>query len=213
MAVKYRLGCQVYDEEGPCPACLQHSDRFGDHALCCGHWGERIGRHNAIRDHIHSMAAKAVLNPVKEGRFLLPGCDRRPADVFVPNWAEGRDAAFDITVINPLQQATVAQAAETPGHSLDFAFDRKMRGTADECDRQGVAFVPLAFESLGGWHRTAEKHVKKLAQAVARQTSCDESECCSQATSRLSLLLMKGNSAILINRIPSSPDPAIDGVE
>ena len=213
MAAKYRLGCQVYDKEGPCPACLQHSDRFGDHALCCGHWGERIGRHNAIRDHIHSMAAKAVLNPVKEGRFLLPGCDRRPADVYVPNWAEGRDAAFDITVINPLQQATVAQAAETPGHSLDFAFNRKMRGTADECERQGVAFVPLAFESLGGWHRTAEKQVKKLAQAVARQTGVDESECCSQATSRLSLLLMKGNSAILINRIPSAPDPTIDGVE
>ena len=88
-----------------------------------------------------------------------------------------------------------------------------MRGTADECERQGVAFVPLAFESLGGWHRTAEKQVKKLAQAVARQTGVDESECCSQATSRLSLLLMKGNSAILINRIPSAPDPTIDGVE
>ena len=213
MAAKYRLGCQVYDEEGPCPACLQHSDRFGDHALCCGHWGERIGRHNAIRDHIHSMAAKAVLSPVKEGRFLLPGCDRRPADVYLPNWAEGRDAALDITVINPLQQATVAQAAETPGHSLDFAFNRKMRGTAEECERQGVAFIPLAFESLGGWHKTAEKQVKKLAQAVARQTGVDESECCSQATSRLSLLLMKGNSAILINRIPSAPDPVIDGVE
>ena len=96
--------------------------------------------------------------------------------------AEGRDAAFDITVINPLQQATVAQAAETPGHSLDFAFNRKMRGTADECER------PLAFESLGGWHRTVEKQVKKLAQAVARQTGVDESECCSQATSRLSLI-------------------------
>ena len=75
------------------------------------------------------------------------------------------------------------------------------------------AFVPLAFESLGGWHKTAEKQVKKLAQAVARQTGCDESECYSQATSRLSLLFMKGNSGILINCIPSAPDPAIDGVE
>ena len=48
MATKYRLGCPVYDKDGPCPACLQHSDRYGDHALCCGHWGERIARHNAI---------------------------------------------------------------------------------------------------------------------------------------------------------------------
>ena len=62
------------------------------------------------------MAAAAVLNPVKEGRFLLPGNDRRPADIFLPNWAEGRDAALDVTVINPLQQATVVEAATTPGH-------------------------------------------------------------------------------------------------
>ena len=49
------------------------------------------------------MASSAVLNPVKEGRFLLPGNDRRPADVLLPNWAAGRDAALDVTVVNPLQ--------------------------------------------------------------------------------------------------------------
>ena len=158
------------------------------------------------------MAATAVLNLVKEGRFLLPGNDRRPADVFLPNWAEGRDAAIDVTVINPLQQQTVAEAAATPGHSLDVAYDRKMRGAADDCQRQGVAFIPLAFESLGGWHKTAEVQVRKIAQAMARQCGRDESECVSQATSRLSLLLMKGNAAILTNRIPSHPEAHIDGV-
>ena len=212
MATKYRLGCELYDREGPCPACLQPSDRLGDHALCCGQWGERIARHNAIRDHVYSMAATAVLNPVKEGRFILPGVDRRPADIYLPSWAEGRDAALDVTVINPLQQATVAEAAVTPGHSLSVAFDRKMRGAADDCARQGVSFIPMAFESLGGWHKTAEQQVKRLAQAVARQTGRDESECCSQATSRLSLLLMKGNAAILANRIPAAPAAVIDGL-
>ena len=106
-AVKYRLGCQVYGEDGPCPACHHPSDKFGDHALCCGFWGDSIARHNGIRDHIFKMASGAVLNPVKEGCFLLPGNNRRPADVFLPNWSAGRDAALDITVVNPLQQATV----------------------------------------------------------------------------------------------------------
>ena len=178
----------------------------------CHHWGERITRHNAIRDHVYSMAASAVLNPVKEGRFILLGDDRRPADIYLPSWAEGRDAALDVTVINLLQSATVAEAAETPGHSLTVAFERKMRGAADDCARQGVAFIPLAFESLGGWHTTAELQVRRLAQALARQTGKDESECCSQAISRLSLLLMKGNASILINRIPAAPDAAVDGL-
>ena len=126
--MKYRLGCQVYGEDGPCPACHNPSDKFGDHALCCGFWGERIARHNDLRDHIFKMASGAVLNPQKEGRFLLPGNDRRPADVLLPNWSAGCDAALEITVVNPLQQATVAEAAVTPGHGLNFAFDRKMRG-------------------------------------------------------------------------------------
>ena len=51
---------------------------------------------SASRDHVYQMAAAAVLNPVKEGRFLLPGTDRRPADVFISNWAAGFDAALDM---------------------------------------------------------------------------------------------------------------------
>ena len=126
----------------------------------------------------------------------------------VPNWAQGRDAAYDITVINPLQEATVAQAAnfDNPGHALNVAWDRKMRGSAEDCDRVGVQFIPLAFESLGGWHKEAEKEVRKLAVAMARQSGKAESECCSQATTRLSLLLMRGNASILINRIPAHAD-------
>ena len=208
---KYRLGCKVYAEEGPCPACHHPSDVFGDHALSCGHWGERITRHNSIRDQVHNMAATAMLNPVKEGRFILPGCDRRPADVFLPNWAAGRDAALDITVINPLQQATLEGAAREPGHALDFACQRKIAGVGEDCERQGVAFLPLAFESLGGWHSTAEKEVSKIAQAMARQTGREESECTSHARSRISLLLMRGNASILLNRVPHAENPATDG--
>ena len=77
-------------------------------------------------------------------------------------------------------------------------------------ERQGVSFIPLAFESLGGWHRVAVREVKKIA--LARQTGQDESQVCSHAISRLSLLLMKGNSAILVNRIPSTPQGPTDGV-
>ena len=128
--VKYRLGVPVYDTDGPCPACQRHSDKFGDHALCCGHQGERIARHNHLRDAIFDIAVAAALGPTKEGRFLLPGADRRPADVFIPTWAGGRDAALDVTVINPLQAATVARAATTPGSALTYAYDRKMRGAA-----------------------------------------------------------------------------------
>ena len=104
LVVKYRLGLAVFDQAGPCPACLRPSDTLGDHAMCCGTGGERIARHNHLRDAVFDTAVAAGLGPVKEGTFLLPGCDRRPADVLLPNWAQGRDAALDVTVVTPLQQ-------------------------------------------------------------------------------------------------------------
>ena len=41
LAARYRLGINVYDSDGPCPACQQFSDAKGDHALCCGRYGDR----------------------------------------------------------------------------------------------------------------------------------------------------------------------------
>ena len=102
LVVKYRLGLAIYNRAGPCPACLRPSDTLGDHAMSCGTGGERISRHNHLRDALFEMAVSAGLAPTKEGRFLLPGDDRRPADVFIPYWAGGRDAALDVTVVNPL---------------------------------------------------------------------------------------------------------------
>ena len=82
--------------------------------MCCGSAGERVSRHNALRDALYSAAVSASLGPSREGRFLLPGDDRRPADVLVPHWTGGQDTAWDVTVIHPLQAATVAGAAASP---------------------------------------------------------------------------------------------------
>ena len=160
---------------------------------------------------MYETAVAAGLGPTKEGRALLPGDDRRPADILVPNWAGGRDAAMDVTVVSPLQAATVAEAAVTPGHALTFAYQRKLRGAAEDCRREGIAFLPLAVESLGGWHSAAEAEVKKLGAALARQSGQEEGEVLRHLWGRLGLLLQHGNAAILGNRLPTHPPPAVDG--
>ena len=116
--------------------------------MVCGTGAECIARHNALRDALHDTAAAAGLAPTKEGRALLPGNDRRPADVFLPGWAGGRDATIDVTVVHPLQDATRARAAVEPGYALSYAYTNKMRVTADLCDQQGIAFIPVVAESM-----------------------------------------------------------------
>lgn len=168
----------------------------------CGNQGERISRHNRLRDALHDAAAAAALGPVKEERFLIPGEGRRPADVLIPNWSRGQDAALDVTVINPLQEATVAGAAATAGHALNVAHDRKVKAVGEACQREGIAFIPLAAESLGGWHQVAVGEVKKLGAALARQQGDEEKEASRRLFQKLSMLLQKGNSALFLNRTP-----------
>ena len=94
-ALRYRLGHPVFGSDGPCPACGQPSDRMGDHALNCAWQGERIARHNSLRDTLHSTAVKAALGPTREGQYLLPGEGGKPADIFIPRHAGGKDVALD----------------------------------------------------------------------------------------------------------------------
>ena len=45
-----------------------------------------------------------------------------------------------------------------------------MRGTAEACHRQAVAFMPLVVESYGGWHEMGVREVERLGAALALQS-------------------------------------------
>ena len=211
-AIRYRLGHPVFGSDGPCPACGRPSDRFGDHALNCAWQGERIARHNALRDTLYSAAVKAALGPTKEGQYLIPGEGGKPADVFIPRHSGGKDAALDVTVVNPLQAALVHQAAQTPGHALSVAHKRKMDKSWQPCNQQGIVFLPLAVESLGAWHKSAIQEVKKLGSLLARHTGEEEAITTKHLFQQLSLALVKGNAALLNNRNPGAAFGRDEGI-
>ena len=77
--------------------------------------------------------------------------------------------------------------------------------------RQGIAFLPIVAETFGGWHSDTKREVK-LGAALARHTGQDEGEATSHLWSRMSILLQRGNAAILGNRIPNQPGAYIDGI-
>ena len=131
--------------------------------------------------------------------------------MLIPSWSSGKDVAYDVTVINPLQDSEVGQAAVTPGHALSVAHKRKLDKSWEACHSQGIVFVPLAVESLGAWHPTAIAEVKKLGSALARHTGEEESTTTSRLFQRLSICLMRGNAALFNNRCP--PEQSVVGDE
>ena len=86
-----------------------------------------------------------------------------------------------------------------------------MRGAAKDCRSQGISFLPVAVESLGGWHGIAVAQVKKIASALARQEGRQEGEVIGHAFQRLAIILQKGNARILLNRLPHWTQGQIDG--
>ena len=68
-------------------------------------------------------------------------------------------------------------------------------------------------ESLGGWHKVAIEQLHKLSSALARHTGQDESEKFDHLVKRVSILLQKGLSSMLLNRTPGGhPAAEIDGL-
>ena len=57
----------------------------------------------------------------------------------------------------------------------------------------------------------AVEQLKKLARAQAKSTGKEEDDSVRHLFQRLGVLLVKGNAALLLNRIPSFPLPDIDG--
>ena len=59
--LRYWLGVPLHSNPYPCPECSATADPFGDHQVGCGGNGDRISRHNAVRDVIFAAAQSAAL--------------------------------------------------------------------------------------------------------------------------------------------------------
>ena len=90
-----------------------------------------------------------------------------------------------------------------------------MQGAAQACQQQGLGFLPVAVETVGGFHVAAVEQVKRIGAALARHQGSEEQVATQQLFQRLSLTLMRGNAAMLMSRRPDDQfAPAeVDGVE
>lgn len=96
---------------------------------------------------------------------------------------------------------------------MTVAFENKCRNTEELCREQGIKFIPIVAESLGGWHKVALEQFRKLGSALARHTGHGDGEKVDHLVKRVAILLQRGLSSMLLNRIPGHPPAEIDGQE
>jgi len=165
IAVAYRLGMKVLDEDIPCPLCKQIINTFGDHATCCTKQGDLIVRHNSLRNLVEDFASDGMLSPVLEKEGILGNTTgRRPGDVTIQRWAEGKGLAVDVAVTSPLAATYVSKKepcewyAATQKHGK---YDVSFEGT-------DYFFGAMVFETLGAINTEGEEILKQLFRFAAK---------------------------------------------
>ena len=92
--------------------------------------------HNALRDVFAQFCHRARLGGQMEvGYGSGEGVSNsRPADFLVPNWTLGKPAAFDLTVVSPLNSNTLIEAG---GSAAGKAEVRKQNANNPKCRELG----------------------------------------------------------------------------
>ncbi|KAL5463785.1 hypothetical protein EMCRGX_G032719 [Ephydatia muelleri] len=124
----------------------------------------------------------------------------RPADILVPNWLSGKPAAFDLTVVSPLNSKTLNEAGATGGSAAGNVEARKHTANDQKCRELGWVCVPLAVETYGCWGEEAQCSVSRLAARLALQLQCSKSKAITNIYQRLNLTLVRCNARALLSR-------------
>jgi hypothetical protein len=97
----------------------------------------------------------------------MPGSLICPGDVYVPVGGDGMAVEYDATVVSPVVESSLSSSARSVDCAADTAERRKAVRYAINCASQGMHFIPLAQETLGGWSTQAGKILSLLADRIA----------------------------------------------
>jgi len=207
--LRTRLLADVYDNEDWCPVCEGVSDCKGHHARKCAGGGDRVRRHNGVRNLIGQFASEAKQRPTLEKPGLLqprPGQIsaqlRRPADVYLPSWQGGQAAALDVAITSP-QRLDIRTEASTRMGAAAAAYEvtkREYLGTAADCQSNGIAFIPMIAETSGGWGVSGICTLKALARTVAAQTNQTPQRVLSEQLQFLGTAIRRANARAVLRR-------------
>ena len=87
----------------------------------------------------------------------------------------------------------------------------KMNKHFRACQTNGIQFVPLVVETLGGWDSDAVHHLQAIAKQTSSRSSLGASSVIGHFFQRLSVLLQRANAGLIAARAPALPPPHVLG--
>ena len=215
--VRLKLGKDFPGLDPICRSCDLEFDGSVDHAFNCRFGGDINERHNAIRDVIHAHGhGGGVVLAIEPLRILGENDARKPADVLVNNFVNGKAACFDVTVTNVATFKRDFQAygrRENIGKIAKKGYDIKIAKFKAPCEQRGYLFYPIAFESTGGIVPESIGALKTFCNRVCSGTITDPKTSFKTLMKRISTVLQKQNAKMIIDRLsPLTPAQTLDSL-
>lgn len=202
------LGLKLFPHEFNCPAesCKQRMDVYGNHALLCACSGDRIKRHNALRNCLREKLCSAALCPVLEPKHILRDSGQKPADILVPDYSLGRDACLDVAITHPVQDKYVSKAAQTQSFSAnDYARNVKTPKYSKVVASDSLLFIPLIFETFGAVNVGAADFLEEVTRRNLFRLGNHNIQCSffpNHLYQSLGLCLQRHNARMVLSRRP-----------
>ena len=198
-AVARLLGQPVFSTSAPCPLCQQPMDLLGDHPLCCKKSGDRITRHNRLRNLLFKLADTGLLAPEMEKLGILGETDksrRRPGDVSIKNWSFRRGLAIDVAVICPLAESHLGK----PEPCESYAQNQKIARYVGAFENSDYDFAPVIFETSGAVNKEGETILKQVIRFASKREGVSHTVYASRAWARFSCCVQAASAQQILNR-------------
>src|SRR4051812_17731709 len=182
-----------------CPLCEQIMDLQGDHPLCCKKSGDRITRHNRLRNLVFKLADTGLLAPELEKLGILGVTDksrRRPGDVSIKNWSLRRGLAIDVAVICPLAASHLHSLEPCESYAKFHKIDRYVAAFVNS----DYDFVPVVFETSGAVNKEGETVLKQIIRFASKREGITHTVFAARAWARISCCVQAASAQQILNR-------------
>ena len=176
----------------------------------CGGGTSRILRHNNVRNVI----AKAIRDvgfrtDFEHGGGL--GDQRRPGDIIVYNWRDGRHLLIDVAIINPLCSSNIDWLTSEGVGGAATAYCRRKERLYQDLDPSKYDFLPFIIETTGGLSKGAYGFCKEIKKRRESLNCQNELECTytydrNVLQSAINVELQKANGRMILERTPILDD-------
>ena len=122
---------------------------------------------------------------------------RRPGDVTLPQWAEGKGLAIDVAVTSPLAQTSLRLITPCEDYAATHKhakYDASFVGT-------DYLFSAMVFETLGAVNTEGEEVLKQLFRFASKRLGREFTSYCGRAWARISCNLQRSVAQSILSRI------------